>query len=92
MRRWFLLLPWLGLVPAAAAMADELRICMTDVPHAPWRIADADGRLREQGLDFWLLRQFAQRSGWTFKVQRSSGRRCIVSRSARTATGRISRT
>jgi len=77
LRRWLLLLLLPGLGPVAAASAQALRVCMADVPHAPWRIPDADGRVRDKGLDFWLLRRFAQRSGWTFTVQHSSGRRCM---------------
>ncbi len=76
-RRWFCFLLCLGLTLPGLALAGELRVCMSDVPHAPWRLADADGRVRERGLDFWLLRQFAQRSGWTFKVQHRSGKRCL---------------
>ena len=75
LRPWPLLLVWLGLCQAVAA--HELRVCMTDVPHRPWRIPDADGRVREQGMDFWLLREFGRRSGWTIELRRGSTRRCL---------------
>lgn len=63
---------------AFGAQAGVLRVCMTDVPHAPWRIAEDDGRVAGRGLDFELLRDFQRQSGWTVELQILSGRRCLV--------------
>ena len=69
----------LGLaVMGMAAQAKPLRVCMTDVPHAPWRVAESDGRVAGQGLDFDLLREFQRVSGWTVELQVLSGRRCLL--------------
>ncbi|RVT82366.1 substrate-binding periplasmic protein [Inhella crocodyli] len=61
-----------------SAHAKALRVCMTDVPHAPWRVAENDGRVAGQGLDFDLLRDFQRISGWTVELQVLSGRRCLI--------------
>ncbi len=60
------------------AQAKALRVCMTDVPHAPWRVAEDDGRVAGRGLDFDLLRDVERLSGWTVTLQVLSGRRCLV--------------
>ncbi|MFO1250312.1 MAG: hypothetical protein U1E77_04005 [Inhella sp.] len=75
-RRWALAL----LLGAAAGLAPAapLRVCMTDVPHAPWRLPDADGRVREAGLDFRLLREFERLGGWQVEVQLRPGKRCLL--------------
>lgn len=67
----------LGLTPGAWA-APPLRVCMTDVPHVPWRLADADGRVRAAGLDFRLLREFERLGGWRVEVQMRPGKRCLL--------------
>ncbi|MBH9553271.1 substrate-binding periplasmic protein [Inhella gelatinilytica] len=51
---------------------------MTDVSHAPWRLADPDGRVRDRGLDFDLIRAVAARSGWTVRVETRPGKRCLA--------------
>lgn len=72
------LLLLLLLAPAQAAGEKVLRVCMTDVPHAPWRMPAEDGLVSGAGLDFDLLKQFEQRSGWTVQRDLASGRRCMV--------------
>jgi len=61
-----------------SAQAKALRVCMTDVPHAPWRVPEDDGRVAGRGLDFDLLRDVERVSGWTVVLQVLSGRRCLV--------------
>jgi|GEM_PF-554579 len=65
-------------VGAAMQPLSPLRICMTDVPHHPWRQADADGRVRDRGLDFELIRAVERQHGVRVKLQLYSGRRCLL--------------
>lgn len=65
-----------GCGPVGAA--PPLRVCMSDVAHQPWRVADDDGRVRGRGLDFELLQQFRQRSGRELQLMLHAGRRCLV--------------
>lgn len=55
-----------------ALTAPLLRVCMTDVPHEPWRRADGSG------LDFQLLKDFARLSGWQVELHLRPGRRCLL--------------
>lgn len=64
---------WSGL----AAAGPELRICMADVEHKPWRVADPDGRVRGRGFDFDLIRAVEQKTGWSFRVDAKPGKRCL---------------
>lgn len=83
---------WWGVVLSAVAglaSAKTLRVCMTDVPHAPWRLAPVDARSAPTGLDHDLIRDAARLSGWTFQVQVLSGRRCLVELAAGRADATI---
>jgi polar amino acid transport system substrate-binding protein len=79
-----LALVWAGAVSAQApgggqtGAAPHLRVCLTDAPHAPWRIADSDGQVRGRGLDFELVKAMQGRSRYLIDVQVLSGRRCLV--------------
>lgn len=64
--------------PPKDAAAPQLRVCLTDSPHAPWRVADEDGQVRGKGLDFELVQAMKGRSPYTVDVQVLSGRRCLV--------------
>jgi polar amino acid transport system substrate-binding protein len=70
----FLLL--IALLPPTQAA--PLRVCMSEVPHQPWRLAERDGRVRERGLDFELLRNFQARSGRELQLRLHAGLRCLV--------------
>lgn len=61
-----------------ASQAGVLRVCISDVPHAPWRVPQADGQLQGRGLDFELLREFERHSRWRVDLQVLSGRRRFV--------------
>jgi len=65
-------------IAGGSGLAAPLRVCMTDVPHAPWRLPDADGRVRAQGLDFRLLREFERLGGWQVELQLRPGKRCLL--------------
>ncbi|MBB5204557.1 polar amino acid transport system substrate-binding protein [Inhella inkyongensis] len=68
-----------ALLPQARAAEPPLmRVCMAEVEHAPWRIAEADGRVRDRGLDFQLIEEFRRLSGWRIQVQLRPGKRCLV--------------
>lgn len=62
----------------APLLAAPLRVCMSEVPHQPWRLAERDGRVRDRGLDFELLRHFRARSGRELQLQLHAGLRCLV--------------
>lgn len=55
-----------------------LRVCMTDSPHAPWRLVQRERGAAPSGLDYELLNRFSTRSGWSVTLQPMSGRRCLV--------------
>jgi polar amino acid transport system substrate-binding protein len=79
MAQWARRVGWVLVCWAAmGAQAKTLRVCMTDVPHAPWRVAEEDGRVKGRGLDFELLQDFQRLSAWTVELQVLSGRRCLV--------------
>ena len=65
-------------LPAQAAEPPLLRVCMAEVEHAPWRLAEADGRVRDRGLDFQLIEEFRRLSGWRVQIQMRPGKRCLV--------------
>ena len=54
-----------------------LRLCVDEAPSAPWRMTDADGRVRTQGLEFDFLRLLAEQSGLEFRVLLRPWRRCL---------------
>jgi polar amino acid transport system substrate-binding protein len=76
-------------VATGLASAKTLRVCMTDVPHAPWRLAEAEGRVLQRGLDFDLIREAERLSSWRMDVQVLSGRRCLVELAAGRADATI---
>lgn len=70
----------LGLMATAQAEESErptLRICMDDSAHAPWRVAEADGRVRNQGLEFGFLRLLGER-GWHLQPRTLPWKRCLA--------------
>ncbi|MBB5204561.1 polar amino acid transport system substrate-binding protein [Inhella inkyongensis] len=75
----------LGLHLSVAAQPDldggrrglYLRLCVDEAPSAPWRVPDADGRVRGRGLEFEFLRLLAEQSGWEFRVLLRPWRRCL---------------
>ncbi|MBB5205252.1 polar amino acid transport system substrate-binding protein [Inhella inkyongensis] len=75
---------WLacGLVWALAnpcvEAAEPVRVCLGDVAHPPYRLADAKGRTQRQGLDFVFLDLLAQRSGFQIQSELLPGRRCLL--------------
>lgn len=74
----FLTCFWL-LSPCLQASAPApLRVCMSEVPHYPWRVADLAGRVGERGLDFELLRAFEARRLRSVQLLMVAGRRCLV--------------
>jgi polar amino acid transport system substrate-binding protein len=73
-----LLLLALGGGAAAAAQPQRLRVCLSDVPHMPWRVGDKDGQVRRQGLDFELLRRVEQRTAWQLEPHVLPGKRCLA--------------
>lgn len=80
LRAWFagLVLGLLGLLgPARAEEAAPLRICVNETPHFPWRLADAEGRVQRQGLDFVFLDLLAKRIGQPVQVAPMPWKRCI---------------
>lgn len=68
--------------PARAQPASEaretLRVCLNDVPHLPWRLADAQGKVRDQGLDFVFLNLLAQRAKVQVEISLVPWKRCLA--------------
>lgn len=62
----------------AARASHDVRICMTDAEHVPWRVAAPDGRMRDHGLDFELIRQVEKQTGQRFRVEIKPGKRCLL--------------
>ena len=77
---------WFGLLLAvllpAAVWAQPapklLRLCLNEVPHPPWRFADAQGRVAREGLDFFIAQQWAQRSGLEVQIALQPWKRCLA--------------
>lgn len=59
------------------ASAQVLRVCMNDEAHAPWRLAEPDGRVRRRGLDFVFLHELERRVGIRLEISPRPGRRCL---------------
>lgn len=74
------LLVWvlLALAPAQAQEPTTLRVCLNDVPHIPWRMADADGRIQREGLDFVFLDLLSKRSGLQIQIALLPWKRCLA--------------
>lgn len=72
----------LVLVAPVAAWAQPapkvLRLCLNEVPHPPWRFADAQGRVAREGLDFFIAQQWAQRSGLEVQIALQPWKRCLA--------------
>lgn len=79
-RAWLAGLVLAGLAALSGAQADEtapLRVCVNETPHFPWRLADAEGRVQRQGLDFVFLDLLAKRSALPIQVSPMPWRRCL---------------
>lgn len=61
---------------AAAAAEPPLRICIDEAPQAPWRVADRDGRLRGNGLEFMFLKLLGEK-GWDLRLLVRPWKRCL---------------
>ena len=68
---------WALASPCAQA-AETVRVCLGDVAHPPYRLADAQGRTQRRGLDFVFLDLLAQRSGLQIQSELLPGRRCLL--------------
>lgn len=66
------------LAGCAAAQPPLLRVCLNEVPHPPWRFADAQGRVAGEGLDFLILELFAKRTGWQVEPVLMPWKRCLA--------------
>ncbi|MBH9553685.1 substrate-binding periplasmic protein [Inhella gelatinilytica] len=62
---------------ALAPVAQLLRVCVSEEPHPPWRLAGPDGRVVQQGLDFAFLDELRQRTGIQLEVALRPGGRCL---------------
>ncbi|MBH9552015.1 hypothetical protein [Inhella gelatinilytica] len=70
-----------GLSAAAPAPTPEtppLRVCLNEQPHLPWRFPDADGRVRKDGLDFFVLDALSQRAAVPITVHLKPWKRCLA--------------
>ncbi|MBB5205191.1 polar amino acid transport system substrate-binding protein [Inhella inkyongensis] len=74
------LLALVGLNPAEAQAPEPraLRVCLNDVPHIPWRMADEAGRIQREGLDFVFLDLLARRSGLQIQIALLPWKRCLA--------------
>lgn len=72
-----LALAGVGGVRAEEPERPVLRLCVDDSAHAPWRIAESDGRVRNQGLEFDFLRLLGER-GWTLQTRVLPWKRCLA--------------
>ncbi|MFO1250246.1 MAG: transporter substrate-binding domain-containing protein [Inhella sp.] len=68
----------LGQATAQTAEPAALRVCLNDVPHMPWRMADAQGRIQREGLDFVFLDLLARRSGVPVQIALLPWKRCLA--------------
>lgn len=76
MRRALVLLSLCALLQPLRA--EVLRVCLNDVAHAPWRLADEKGRARRQGLDFVFLDLLERRGGIKVEVSLLPWKRCLA--------------
>lgn len=68
-------LAWCG--PPALAADSVIRVCIDDSPHPPWRVPDADGRLRSRGLEFDYLHMLGAETGLRLQPLVQPWRRCL---------------
>lgn len=71
------LLALLFTAPAVRAQ-ERLRVCLGDVPHPPYRLADGQGRAIAKGLDYLFLELLALRTGVSMEPALLPARRCLL--------------
>ncbi len=76
--RALLLMLWVCVGSAHAEEPRTLRVCLNDVPHIPWRMADAEGRIQREGLDFVFLDLLSKRSGLQIQIALLPWKRCLA--------------
>lgn len=64
---------------SASASTPVLKVCMSDEPHPPWRLAGPNGGAVRQGLDFAFLDELHQRTQVTLEIVFLPGTRCLRS-------------